>query len=550
MLPHPLAGARQTIARVAHIVRESGVPAGPLLAVLVLAALSNALILAAINTAAEQVAKSAPGYRTLLLFALAAVLYWLTQRYVLVRATSGIESLLHRVRVRLMDKIRAADLMPFEGIGRQTLYASLNKDTVTISQAGGLLVVALQSVLLLAFAGLYILWLDRLAFLLLVAVFALAGFVYLRRSARVNASLHTAAERENDLFDAFVHLLDGFKEVQMSRARGDDLHARITSLSASATGLKSDTQAALADLFVLSQVIWYLLLEAIVFLVPAMKEVDPAVVVKLTTAVLFIIGPVTSLTSTLSVATNARVAIENLARTERQLDEAIRPTPPARELPETFSEIALRGVRFQFADPRQGEPFTVGPLDLTLRAGELVFITGGNGSGKSTLLRLLTALYRPQEGVIALDGLAVEDAAGQAYRDLFSAVFSDAHLFRKLYGIRDASPERIAGLLELLELDGKTGVVDGRFTHLDLSAGQRKRVALLVSLLEDRPIHVFDEWAAEQDPEFRARFYREILPRLRESGKTVVVVTHDDRYFDVADRTLKMEYGRFVEAGA
>jgi putative ATP-binding cassette transporter len=120
-------------------------------------------------------------------------------------------------------------------------------------------------------------------------------------------------------------------------------------------------------------------------------------------------------------------------------------------------------------------------------------------------------------------------------------------LFGKLYGLRDLDPGQVNALLERMQLDTKTAYVDGRFTSLNLSTGQRKRMGLLIALLEDKPICVFDEWAAEQDPEFRSYFYEELLHQLKEEGKTIIAVSHDDRYFHHADKIIKMEYGQLVK---
>ena len=158
---------------------------------------------------------------------------------------------------------------------------------------------------------------------------------------------------------------------------------------------------------------------------------------------------------------------------------------------------------------------------------------GGNGSGKTTLLKLFTALYRPIEGCIRVDGAEIVAANVQSYRNLFSAIFSDFHLFDKLHGLRDAAPERVDQLLRLMEISSKTAFGDGRFTTILLSTGQRKRLALVVSYLEDKPVYIFDEVAADQDPHFRRYFYDTLLPELKRAGKTVVVVSHDDRYFHV-----------------
>ena len=81
------------------------------------------------------------------------------------------------------------------------------------------------------------------------------------------------------------------------------------------------------------------------------------------------------------------------------------------------------------------------------------------------------------------------------------------------------------------------------FSTTHLSHGQRQRLALLGAYLEDRPIYVFDEWAANQEPQFRNIFYRQILPELKARGKLAVVISHDDRYFDVADRLIRLTSG-------
>lgn len=189
------------------------------------------------------------------------------------------------------------------------------------------------------------------------------------------------------------------------------------------------------------------------------------------------------------------------------------------------------------------------PIDLEARAGEILFIVGGNGSGKSTLLKALTGLYHPQSGSITMDDTLLNQENATWYRSHFSAVFSEYHLFDRLYGLADVPAERVHELLRLMQLSDKTAFENGRFTTLDLSHGQKKRLGLLVALLENRPILVLDEWAADQDPPFRRYFYEELLPQLKQQGKTIIAVTHDDKYFDRADRVVKMEYGGFVPSG-
>jgi putative ATP-binding cassette transporter len=248
--------------------------------------------------------------------------------------------------------------------------------------------------------------------------------------------------------------------------------------------------------------------------------------------------------------TKADAALDDLTRVEAQLAAARRSEEARAMLPSpAMRRIELRGGVYAYAGPDGRPAFTVGPCDLTLDAGEVVFIVGGNGSGKSTLVRLLTWLYEPKAGVILWDGQIVDRSNVADYRNLFATVFSDFHLFDRLYGSPGVDPAEADRLLRMMGIATKTQFRDGGFTSLDLSTGQRKRLAFVAALLEDKPVYVLDELAADQDGDFRRRFYEELLPALKARGKTLVVVSHDERYFHVADRVLVMEDGRFVEGG-
>ena len=210
----------------------------------------------------------------------------------------------------------------------------------------------------------------------------------------------------------------------------------------------------------------------------------------------------------------------------------------------------MNGIVFRYTDRFSETAFKIGPIDFSLKPGELVFITGGNGSGKSTFLRVLAGLYPPDSGEIILDGEQVTSDTRNQYRALMSAIFFDYHLFQRLYGINDLEPGEVDRLLKQFRLSDKTGLSGGEFRTLDLSGGQRRRLALIVSLLEKRPILLLDEWTAEQDPEFRRKFYDELLPDLMRARATVVVITHDDRYLDELDlpaRKIRMDEGRIVD---
>lgn len=535
--------------------RESAVSLRWLLLLAALAGISSALVLAVINTSAGLAAPSTSGAggsteppstgRNALLFVVIMAIYAVSQWKLYSTATAEIEKILDRVRIRVADKVRRCDLLPIERLGQTVIYAGLTKETQTVSQAATLVIMSAQAAVLVVFTALYVAYLSFVAFFLTAGVAVMTSVLHLRRARRMSHAIHELSVRENDLFDSMRHFLDGFKEVRMSRARSDDLFAHFTAISADTTARKCETHGQIARTFIFSQMSFYALLGVVVFLVPRLSQTHAGPVVNITAAVLFLMGPITTLVGTVPNLAVADAAVDNLASLEAALDQALSDGFDAAAPRLSFQEIEFEDVVFHY-DSDRGDAFSVGPINLILKAGETVFVAGGNGSGKSTFLKLLTALYHPHQGVIRIDGKVLRPDAGESYRSLFSTVFTDYHLFDRLYGLLDTPPEAVDRALGYVELTGKTRVVDGRFETLDLSGGQRKRLALLVSLLEDRPIYVFDEMAADQDPAFRRKFYEEILPTLRRSGRTVVAVTHDDKYFGATDRLLKMEEGRIA----
>jgi cyclic peptide transporter len=523
----------------------------------VVAGLSDALIIVAVNRAADAGARGAPQFHLMLFFGVSLGTYVLSQRYILTLTTYHIEHTIRKIRVRLADKIRRADLQPLEKVGRSEIYGGINRDTLAISQAAAPMVIACQAALMILFCIGYIGYLSLWALFLTLAVIALGVYVHFSRLRQLMTRLHTASAKENEFFDALTHLLDGFKEVKLSRARSNDLFQHLSVIAKTAAGLKFDASKGFADQYLFSQVSIDILLAVIVFVIPLVSTSATAQILAITAAIQFISGPLTSLVSAIPVFSTAKVAVGNIERLEQSLEELKMPQagetrPAVRQQPgrRRFNTIALDKVEMQYTGPTGDPLFTVGPVNLTLRRGETLFLVGGNGSGKTTLLKLLTGLYYPDSGTVLIGRRPVDEFGYALYRELFSAIFSDYHLFDRLYGLRHVDERRVNQLLKLMDLQDKTRYVDGRFENQELSSGQKKRLALIVSILENKPICMFDEWAADQDPSFRRYFYEEFLASLKRRGKTIIAATHDDRYFHVADRVVKMEMGRIVSDSA
>ncbi|WP_375413894.1 cyclic peptide export ABC transporter [uncultured Bradyrhizobium sp.] len=528
--------------------REARIKPVPFIVLAALSGLSSAAVLAIINTAASNVATRQGNLRFLLLFGLAIAIFAVSQRHLMIDICRRVEEVIHRMRVRLIERARHAELLEIEQIGRSEIYACLSRETQTLAQAAPSIVIAMQSAVLVICTMLYIATLSGLAFVLSLIFTALGAFIHRLRNTEVKRQLRNAYERENELVERLIDMLDGFKEVKMSTARAREVADRVESISAEVAKLKTRTQTLHANDFVISQVTFFLLTGMMVFVVPALSPTYIDVVVKTTTATLFMIGPISNVVGSIPIFGNANAAADAIMELETRmarLQRSVVENPPPFLY---FRQIKAEALEFSYPGP-SGEPgFKVGPVDLTIRRGSTVFITGGNGSGKTTLMLMLLGLYPPHSGMLHLDDEPVGPQNVNAYRNLFSVVFSDNHLFGELFGIETIDRALAAELFELLEMNRKTELNGRAFGTTQLSGGQRKRLALIAALLEKRPICFFDEWAADQDPHFREKFYRVVLPRLKADGITIIAVTHDDKYFDVADLHLHMEEGKIASA--
>ena len=516
-----------------------------------LGGVSNAAILAAINSGAQAAGNGEVSVSSAALFVVALLLFIKTQHYILIATTVEIEAIIHKLRVRLMDEVRHSELLPLDEIGRAAIVAAITKETATLTQATNMVAFAGQGVVLVFFVGIYIAYLSLLAFAVSVVVISVAGVIFHFKSRQVAAGTREAAEWDNRLFDRLIDLLDGFKEVRLNRSRSDDLFDDVVEVSRTAANIKIRSQSESYKQLVFSQSSMYLLLAAVVFVVPAFSDTKGGSITQVTTALMFVVGVCMGIVQTIPVLLAADVASDNIERLEAKL-RAIASAAQVGTLEprRRFDKIEMRNVVFSYKDKSSEAVFRVGPLNFILHSGDLVFISGGNGSGKSTFLKLLSGLYEPDSGEILLDGVHIDDANRDAYRALIAAIFVDYHLFQRLYGITNPDPGEIDRLLTQFRLLEKTRLGgNGEFSTLDLSGGQRKRLALIVSLLEKRPILLLDEWTADQDPDFRRKFYDELLPELQQAGATIVVITHDDRYLaelDLPARKLRMDEGRFV----
>jgi putative ATP-binding cassette transporter len=525
-----------------------------ILAMAALSGISNSALLALINKGAEIGGADNPlnfaSPRLFFMFAIAIVTFIYAKRLSLVLSTQIVETMVKNLRVRVCDKIRRSELATVEKLDRNSIFTTVSQDTNLISQSSLVIVASCQESIMLVFSLLYVAYLSLAAFLITVGGAGLAIYGFYSLAQTVHEELKASGEKEGELFGTLGHILHGFKEVRLNDAKSEDLFRSLSEITDVNRELKTKVGTLFVYLMMFSQIFLYLLLAIVVFVLPLYIPTYGGVIVKTTSTILFLVGPFNLLASTAPTLTRANVALENLYTLERTLDVSLKVPAPSegRHGPSLadFRTISLDRVMFSYTDEAGLPSFTAGPIDLTVHRGEMIFIVGGNGSGKSTVLKLLTGLYYPSAGRVTVDGRGLDLQGMQPYRELFAAIFTDFHLFDRLYGLDHVPADLVSGLIREMEIEDKVQFEDGRFSTLNLSTGQRKRLALIVSLLEDKEIYVLDEWAADQDQHFRQRFYEGILPNLKRRGKTILAVSHDEQYWKVADRLVKLDLGRVV----
>jgi putative ATP-binding cassette transporter len=453
------------------------------------------------------------------------------------------------LRMKTIDRISGA---PFAYVERQGSARSLgvltqDLDAIVVLFVGlpGLVMNGAVIAGCLVYLGL-LSW-QVLVFAAVTVLIGSAGF----HAANTRGMFHlrSSRRREDALVRHFRALFDGAKELKLHRARMREFIDGTLATNVEAVRVQRTRGYVLyAAAASWGSFIFFAFIGCVLFVLTRYLPVTPHVMSGYAMIFLYMIMPIEGLLSAIPNLSTARVALERVEQVNAELP--IEQTVAAPQAT-AFESIVLEGVTHRYFREKENDVFTLGPVNLSFRPGELVYLIGGNGSGKTTLAKMLVGLYTPESGRILLNGEEVGEAQRDAYRQHFSVVFSDFFLFDTLFGIRLDNVDRAAhALLEDLQLAHKVKIENGVFSTLELSQGQRKRLALLVSYLEDRPFYLFDEWAADQDPLFKDVFYRRLLPALKAKGKTVVVITHDDRYFHLADRYIKLDFGQVIEEGA
>lgn len=478
-------------------------------------------------------------------FLLGVLLFTVSTMIVRKRLITLTSTIVYEKRIDIINRILKAPYHKFEVMESGKTQAALNNDTENVSGFVNMFVNGFTGSISMIVCFIYLgtLNLYGALFSILIIIFAAGLFMFASQSA--HKLFEKNRDAQNIFFKYINDLISGFKELYINPGKRYEFYEDIQDSCKVYKDTRIGGEFRFVGVTVIGEILYLSVIGMVVFTFPLIfNNIQGNILRTYVLVYLYMGGVVNMLLYLIPGLIRVRVSWKRINEYIKDIslieDDGEKIADSVYR--EAFS-IQLKGVKFQYKS-ENGERFTLGPIDYCFKSGEVVFISGGNGSGKSTLAKLITGLYDPDEGKITVNG---EKTSSKLLGSYFTTVYSDYYLFEKLYGVDcDDKKEEINRYLKILRIDDKVTINNGAFSTIKLSAGQRKRLALLISYLEDRPAFFFDEWAADQDPEFRKFFYRILIPELKNRGKAVIVISHDDRYFDEADKLIRMETGRIT----
>lgn len=507
----------------------------------------NAFIIFVINKALQ--ARETFNSGLFLYFVMGIVLYVYGQKLIRTRLIDITNRAVFDKRMELINKILRTSYQKLQSLEEGKIQASLNNDTETVSRFSNIVVTSITSLITLVCCFVYLGFINIYGLLASIGVVAVAVGLYLAVGSAANRLWEETRDIQNVFFKFILDLNKGFKELYLHRGRRSAFRQDMEESCDTYREKRTQGDLKFANVFVIGELLFTFVIGGVAFLFPLLfTDVETETLVSFVFVFLYMTGPLHNVMNGFPELLRVRISWQRIQQLIDELSQLEAPAPETADASESkaaLQALELHGVEYRYKAGGAGQEFRVGPVDYTFRPGEVVFITGGNGSGKSTLSKLITGLYAPDAGEILVNG---EQVSAETLGQHFSTVFSDFYLFDKLYGIGyEEKQDELERHMKILQIEEKLTIQDGVFSTIQLSTGQRKRIALLIAYLEDRPIYLFDEWAADQDPEFREFFYLTLLPEMKQRGKLVIAVTHDDRYFHLADRVIKMELGQIAK---
>jgi len=425
------------------------------------------------------------------------------------------------------------------------IYSTLTADVANIVHGSLALIQLASSFILILACFLYMGVLSYKLFAICLLINAFGVVAYLLGAKKNSTRLNKSRDLERNYMDNFDAILSGIKEIKVNPIIGDKIYTKLNSVvdEAKENDIKAFTGYLNAE--IITQILYYALVFFVLFYAGSFFDVQLETTISFVFVLLFLMGPVSAIAAMVPVLKRTTISVNRLVELKSDLRDVVaKEDDLVEKIDESldFEKLEFKECSFSYGENK----FSIGPLNFEINKGDVVFIYGGNGSGKTTLLNLILNINRPKTGEIILNNKILDKEKPLKYNVLFSPVFSDFYLFDELYGVETIDIDKANEYIELFELTDKVKIEDNKFSTLDLSTGQRKRLALINALIENKPLIILDEWAADQDPVFRKKFYREIIPYLSSKGFTLLLITHDDKYYDTADKLFKMEYGSVI----
>jgi putative pyoverdin transport system ATP-binding/permease protein len=532
-----------------YFIKENGKPIFKIMVLSILSAIGNSIVIFIVNQALDRALsgnrRAAVDSQLYLFFLLGVVVFTITA--VIVRKTliSITSEVVYEKRLEIINKILKSPYFKFINLEEGSAYSALNNDTEVIGNFVNSFVSGFTGIITLVTCFIYMGTMNLYGTLFSICVVALAAVLFLLVSKSAEMYFEKNRDIQNVFFKNISDLVSGFKELYINEKKRNEFKKDMESSCKSFRDTRINGEYKFVHVSIMSEILYIGIIGLVVFTFPILfSDIEGSTLRNFVLVLLYMSGIVNQTVFFIPSFVRVLVSWKRINKFINDLSLIEDKYVGTVEGGTKELLIQFKGVKYHYKN-ESGESFSLGPIDYEFKAGESVFIMGGNGSGKTTLAKLITGLFEPDEGEIAVNGCRVDS---RTLGSLFSTVYSDFHLFNKLYGIdHENKKEDIQKYLKILHIEDKVQINEGVFSTLKLSTGQRKRLALLASFLEDRPAYLFDEWAADQDPEFRKFFYKTLIPQLKSRGKVVISITHDDAYFNYADKLIKMEFGSIVD---
>lgn len=424
----------------------------------------------------------------------------------------------------------------------QRIATVLTEDVLNLSVVFSGLPNLLMNGVVLIGVMIFIFWVSIWIGAGICVTFVLGAFLYAAISFRAQKQFDQARACRDDLMWHFQTIVDGSRELRMSASLNQTFQQSLTHF-AREFGRSNRHAHNLYSIGSSWGPAFLLLMIAALLTARNRVALDDLEIASISIATLYLINPISVLISWMPRLGVAKSSLKTLASLEM---------PPLSEHPVARSiqvsnppqTLQLRDATYRHRQALDRDScFQLGPINLTLHPGEITFITGGNGSGKTTLLHLLSGLVQCDEGAILLGDQTITTADMESYREMVAVAFAEGFVFGPTF-FQDVEEIRSQTLLQRLSLQEHFREMNEPFSPIRLSRGQRHRMLLFETLIRNRPIVLFDEWAASQDQRAKDLFYKELLPELASQNKIVIVITHDEAFYGCADRVIQISDGR------